>query len=214
VARERLQQASGESSPGAPNWAVRERLLAWLAEPDIDPDARTGEELAQGRAVLKGLGAILDLSGPRDLRAADIRQAITALESRSPLEVTDLKLCLAVHGFGSFDAIDPVERKPGQAVVLYCEMAGVAYEPMGAAYRSRLSGQVEIIPEGSNQPAWSQPLGAAEDVCRKRRRDYYVNYRVTFPESLAPGRYRVRITQKDQVSDSTAVRETPLTLVK
>ena len=33
---------------------------------------------------------------------------------------------------------------------------------------------------------WDQSLGEAEDRCRSRRRDYYVNYRITIPTAVAP----------------------------
>jgi hypothetical protein len=80
-------------------------------------------------------------------------------------------------------------------------MSGLKYEPVSGGFRSQLASHVELIARGSGRPAWSQDLGTAEDVCRRRRRDYYVNYRLTFPSNLAPGPYELRVTQTDLNSD-------------
>lgn len=213
VVRDRLHAAK-DPRPGAPNWVVRERLLAWLAEPDIDPDARSSGEIAQGRAVLKGLAALLDPSAPAPARGAEIREAVAALEAEAPLEITELKPCRVVHGFGSIEPLEPAVRKPGQAIILYCEINGLAYEPAGPAFRSRVEARVELFRDGTDAPAWTHALPAVEDACRKRRRDYFIGHKFTLPEGLAPGNYRLRLTQKDLVADHVASRETTIAVVK
>ena len=57
---------------------------------------------------------------------------------------------------------------------------------------------------------WEKALGDAEDVCRRRRRDYYVNYRFELPRSLGPGSYRLRLLQTDLVAGSATSTEIPL----
>ena len=54
---------------------------------------------------------------------------------------------------------------------------------------------------------WSLPLGSADDLCRRRRRDFYVNYKVNVPTSVPPGPYRLRITQTDLVGQQTTDTE-------
>ncbi len=208
VARDRAQSPQ----TGGPNWNVRERLLAWLSEPDIDPDARSSDDVAQGRAVLKGLAAVLDPKATN--HGSEIREAIATLESHAPLEVTDLKLVRMVRGFGDIDPLEPPVRKSGQAVVLYSELNGLAYEPAGTGYRSRVAAEVELLPESSNSPVWKHSLGTAEDACRKRRRDFYVGHRFTLPESLEAGTYRLRLTERDLVADHVATKETSITILK
>ena len=214
VARDRLKLSREELKPGSPNWVVRDRLLGWLAEPDIDPDARSAADVAQGRAVLKGLAAVIDPTAPAATRGAEIRDAVATLEARAPLEITELRLCRKVHGFGNIEPLEPASRKAGQAVVVYCELAGLAYEPSGPSFRSRVSAEVELIAEGAETPAWSHSLGTGEDACRRRRRDFFVGHMFTLPESLAAGTYRLRVTEKDLVTDHVATRETPIHIVK
>ena len=61
---------------------------------------------------------------------------------------------------------------------------------------------------------WTHTLGTAEDACRKRRRDFFVGHRFTLPESITPGNYRLRLTEKDLVADHVATRETVITIGK
>jgi hypothetical protein len=129
-----------------------------------------------------------------------------------PLAIADLRLCQRVLGFGVFEAIDPLACKAGSPLIVYCEMAGLRYESHADAFRSRLTSSVEVIPEGSPSPAWQLALGTVEDLCSRRRRDYYVNYRITLPKTLAPGSYELRLTQKDAIGDRTATRSVPLTI--
>jgi hypothetical protein len=191
-------------------WGLRARVLAWLAEPDIDPDLDRPES-QDVRAVLRGMADAPAGSPPR---VDDIRAAIRVLEGRAPLEVADLQLCLKVNGFGDFQAIEPPVRHTGQQVVIYARMDGVRHEATGNGFRSRLAGQVEVIPEGGGAPAWSEALGTGEDTCRYRRNDYFINYIFTIPRTLAPGRYTLRLTEKDLIADRTATREVPLSVVR
>jgi hypothetical protein len=214
IARDHLKESPKDIKPGSPNWAIRERLLTWLAEPDIDPDARSAADVAQGRAVLKGLAALLDHQSNKVTRGSEIREAITTLEAEVPLEIADLRLCRAVNGFGNIEPLEPATRKPGQAVILYCELNGLAYEPMGPSFRSRVSGEVKIFVEGAAIPAWTHPLGTAEDTCRRRRRDYFVGHKFNLPENLAPGNYRLVLTEKDLVTDQVTTKETVLAIAK
>jgi hypothetical protein len=59
---------------------------------------------------------------------------------------------------------------------------------------------------------WEQSLGETEDQCRSRRRDNYVNYRVTLPSTLPAGDYRLRLIQTDLVGKRTASSELSLTI--
>ena len=164
--------------------------------------------------MLKGLATVVDPKAPDASRGAEIREAVAALEAGAPLEIADVRLCRMVHGFGNVELLESSTRKAGQSVVLYSEIEGLAYEPAGPAYRSRVDGKVELIPEGAEAPAWSHPLSIVEDVCRKRRRDYFVGHKFTLPDGLTPGNYRLRLAQRDLVADRVATRETTMIIAR
>ncbi|MBX6313039.1 MAG: hypothetical protein IRY99_09020 [Isosphaeraceae bacterium] len=185
LARERAAAGEGEGEE-AGTWALCERLLACMAEPE-----RAAED-----PLWKAVRAVAE-SGPA-----------TGVET--PLEVTDLRLCRRVRGFGDFDPIESEALRPGQAVVLYWELAGVRAEPDGDHFRSRLSARIEILPAEGDEPLWSQSLGAGEDHCRRRRHDYYLNAALHLPASLSAGSYRLRLTQMDTLAGCSASRAIPL----
>lgn len=129
------------------------------------------------------------------------------------LTIADLRLCRRVSGFGKFELVEgPLSN--GQVFVLYCELAGVRYEPDGESFRSEIEAAIELRSEADGQRTWSQSLGRAEDRCRRPRQDFYVNYRLTLPgaNDLPPGRYRLVLTQRDRLAEVEAVSETSITV--
>jgi hypothetical protein len=204
IARDR---ASG-TAPGARAWALRERLLAGLAE---NPESIEGVEVPLFQAIAVALAA----ATPEDatsLTAPDLRAAAMALEAEAPLEIMDLRLCSKVLGFGSYQAIEAQSLHPGQTILVYCELAGLRYEPHDGQFRSRLESRVEIVPEAGGSPVWQQSLGSADDLCRRRRRDYYVNYRLALPSSLPAGSYKFRLIQKDLLSGRETAKSATITV--
>ncbi len=209
VARDRAAEKGKRSHE---LWMLRAQILDGLDEP-ASTEAPAAEVLR--RTVLNALvGQAAPGSGPTDapVWAAQIRSAIEALEDRTPLEITELQLCRKVKGFGDYEPLEAAAYRPGHGVILYCEMAGVRYEPEGDFYRSRLASRVEIVASGGSEPIWKHVPAPADDLCRRRRRDFYVNYRITLPESLVPGSYDLRLIQDDLVASRTSTRAVALVI--
>jgi hypothetical protein len=200
------REHNNDARPGSPDWAQRERFLGWLAS--------TKSGSVHGEGLIKGVVSALDPSATGPARSAEIREAVDALETEVPLEVAVLKLCRKVNGFGDIETLEPATRRTGQPVVLYCEMIGLTYEAAAGQFHSRLAADLELIPPGTETPAWTHSLGTVEDTCRRRRRDYYANYKFSLPENLPPGDYRLRIRERDLANQRVAVGETSLTIVR
>ncbi len=129
---------------------------------------------------------------------------------RSPLSISDLRLCRRIFGFGSFEPLANERVKVGQHLLVYSELTGVQYDVREADFVSRISSRVEVKAAGGGPVLWKRELGDAEDVCRRRRRDYYVNCRVELPKSLGPGSYRLRLLQTDLVAGCSTSGDIPL----
>jgi hypothetical protein len=214
---ERLRRLARDRAgdPGASPevWAVRARLLEALTR--LDADLPRGA-LALWRTMLGALAVATEPEPePAALaRDADIRAAVRALEARTPLEIADLRICRKVDGFGDFEPLDPKALRAGQPVIVYCEVTGLRDEADGDAFRSRVSAQVELVAAPGGRSIWKQALGTADDLCRRRRRDFYVNYRIALPKDLAPGTYELRLSQTDALAGRAAARAIPLTIQK
>jgi hypothetical protein len=91
-------------------------------------------------------------------------------------------------------------------------MEGPQIQETDSGYRSRLGSRVELTLPSGGDPIWSQSLGAAEDQCLRRRRDYFVNYRLTLPSQLSPGPYLLRLTQTDLLTGRSVASSLDVTL--
>ena len=148
---------------------------------------------------------------PKDTTEASAAKDFKATSpDESPLGIGDLRLCRRVLGFGSFEPLPSERVKVGQQLLLYCELTGIQYEERGTDFVSRISSRVEVKPADGGAVLWSRELGDAQDLCRRRRRDYYVNYRVDLPRTIGPGKYRLRLLQTDLVAGSSASSDIPI----
>ena len=189
-------------------WAARRRVLDWLAEAEGEVDEaslwQTVLLMLSEPVAAPGPGAANDLPPPPP-SMADVGPGPSADPARG-LQIRDLRLCREVVAFGHYRAIDASDCRAGQDVILYCELDGVRYETHEAGYRSRLVTALELVAEGSETPLW-RDVRPAEDACEHQRRDYFVGYLLSLPRSLAPGRYRLRVAQRDLVSGRIASDE-------
>ena len=126
------------------------------------------------------------------------------------LTIADLRVCRRVLGFGRTEPLAAGSVAPSQAFLLYCEVEGLRDEETTEGFRSRLGATVAILAKGATDAVWTGDLGIAEDICRRRRRDFFLSYRLTVPADLPPGTYEVRITNKDLLAGRDATRSVEL----
>jgi hypothetical protein len=207
---DRLRRVARQSADAGTTggWKERAQVVDWLASETAKP--------ANLALLTSAVAAMADgaKSPSQDdtARSAQIRSAVLALEDRAPLAVTQLRLCRNVIGFGAFEPLDRAAVKPGKPVILYCEMTGMRYETKDDRYVSRLFSRVELISTRDDTKVWEQSLGEATDLCRNRRRDYYVNYRISLSPTVPPGEYRLRLNQTDLIARQTASAELAVTV--
>ncbi len=209
--RELALQRAGEPGDAAQAWAIRSRVLDWLAGEGPEPAGETG------RVWNSVLATLATATGPETpdepTLAYHLGVAVDALEAYAPIQITALNFCRKIDGFGHYDPVESPAVRPGQPLLVYCEMAGLRYESDDSGFRSRLSSQVEVLPAGGGKVVWSEALGTAEDQCRRRRRDYFVNYRLVVPARLAPGSYSLRLSQTDLVSNRSVTAAVPFSVL-
>jgi hypothetical protein len=151
---------------------------------------------------------------PADNARSNGPDQAAAPDDRTPLVISELRLCRNVMGFGSFEPLSGTVLKGGQRLLIYWELTGLQYETRGAEFVSRISSRIELRPAGGGPVRWEQELGAAEDTCRHRRQDYYVNYRVSLPKSLPSGSYHLRLVQTDLVAIRSTSAEIPIEIAE
>ncbi|WP_148592065.1 hypothetical protein [Aquisphaera giovannonii] len=223
-------------SPQPPSPASSGVRLVSLSEEDADapaPAGQTEDPEADMIPTLEPAPSVAEASGdsagaaPADTwrqsldrlrtaaRAAAGHDAPEAGRHEPPgFSIAELRLCRKVVGHGRVEAIDPGNLRPGQPVIVYCELDGLSHDRAGGEFRSRLSSRMEIVAAGSGDVAWSRSLGEAEDHAPLPRHDNFVNHRIALPETLPPGEYRIRMTVTDLIAGRTATTEAPVTLAR
>jgi hypothetical protein len=202
-------EAARERADGRPGpWSAREKLLVELASDDGTLWQAILEALAVASEPVTGA---TPASGPEP--SQDTGDSAAEATSRSELAIVALCFCRRVDGFGSYDPAERDSLEPGRSVGLYWEVEGLKTERDGDWFKTRLSCSLAIVPEGVEEPAWRRTLDPAEDACRRPRRDFFVNTRLTIPDSLKPGRYELRLTLEDRVAKQSVSQTLPFAVV-
>jgi hypothetical protein len=212
----KLQSYAHEQAKSDPErWGARAELIDRLAA-DLDGRAKSvNDRFDRLSELIKTASAPLARSIAVDSHQGSsegARNRDEAVESAAKdvrFRLRTAQFCEKIGGFGVYAPSASAVFKPGQDVLVYCEPEGIAYQTDSDGFRSRIASRVEILSEGSNDPVWSEDMGYVEDICRSKRRDYYVNFRVSLPESLAAGRYRLKVSQVDLIGETDASTEIP-----
>ncbi len=203
-------QRAGEPGTAAQAWTIRTRVLDWLAGDGPEPAGQSGQVW---NSVLATLSTATGPETPDEATLAyHLGAAVEALESYAPLQINALCFCRKIDGFGHYDSLDAPSVRPGQRLLLYCELAGLRYEADRDQFRARIASRVEILDANQGRVVWSETQGQGEDLCRRRRRDFYVNYGFVVPARLTPGAYSLRLSQSDLIANKTVTAEVPFTV--
>ncbi len=182
-------------TPETPLWTIRAQWVEALRE--IETGSSVGHTWRTVMTVLSEPTSSDAKSDER--RAAEIRAAVDAIEHRMPLIVDDVRLCEKVDSFGVFETIRPGKLHAGSSLVVYAALSGLTYEPDGDAFRARVTPRVELIRAEGGPAVWAQEINTVEDLCRQRRRDFFLGSVITLPETLKAGDYRLRLRITDEV---------------
>jgi hypothetical protein len=149
-----------------------------------------------------GMGVFLDEQGApvpdRRARLAlrELQEGLHHLAAASGLDVRNLAFCPQVFGFGNYVEFSPYEFRPNQEVLLYAEIDNFAAESRPDGYETELQGSYQIFDITGRRVA-DHVFPPEKEVCRNRRRDYFVPFRMYMPKRIAPGPYTLQLTVED-----------------
>jgi hypothetical protein len=96
--------------------------------------------------------------------------------------------------------MEPYVFQSDQEVLLYVEIDNFATEIMKTSgqYKTELEGSYQIIgPSGERVANHVFPIQS--EICRNRRRDYFIPYRMWMPKTLGIGQYTLQLTVEDTI---------------
>jgi hypothetical protein len=81
---------------------------------------------------------------------------------------------------------------------LYCELDNFVSEKSkdGKGFETQLQGSYEVV-DASGKRVADQSLPLDSHVCRNKRRDYFIAYRIYIPQKIEPGKYSLKLTVED-----------------
>jgi hypothetical protein len=122
-------------------------------------------------------------------------------------------LATRVDSFGVFtETPSTFEQGKRHTVIIYCEVANFGSQKDTDWYTTRLSQQESLITE-DGLLVWRPNPEDVEDRSRNQRHDFYLVKKLTLPETLAAGKYTLRMTVTDKTKNRTAVINRPIEIV-
>lgn len=144
---------------------------------------------------------------------SQLRAAVQQVSQSARLIIENAKLCTAVTGFGKFKQFESYRFRPGDEVLLYCELQNLSEsrkesENEQLVRTCQLDAQVEFLDE-QDQIDYVKSFANIKDECKTERKDFYVFFRFKIP-NLSAGKHKVQIRFTDKIGRKTASLATPL----
>lgn len=155
-------------------------------------------------------------SQPDDKRRAaasvtHLDDAVARLRELGSLSLRNLSFCKNVYGYGAIEPFANDEFSPGQQVSLYIEVENYHSESTEKGYRTLLGSTYEVLDEKGERVTGGE-FPDVEDCCRSRRRDFHMQYGLSLPEKIEPGKYQLQIVVKDRQSEKIGNAVAPFTI--
>jgi hypothetical protein len=183
------------------------RLLAGDSERALEPIPHIppAEQDYWSRQIF-ALATYLDHhSQPDDKRRAaatvtHLDEAVSHLRELGSLSLRNLSFCKNVYGYGAIEPYEDDRFAAGEQVSLYVEVENYHSQSTEKGFCTILGSSYELADERGERAGGGE-FPDVEDYCRSRRRDFHIQYGVTLPANLSPGRYELRLVVKDRQSD-------------
>jgi hypothetical protein len=191
------------------------RLLAGDTEKALEPipHISPAEQDYWSRQIF-ALATYLDHhSQPDDKRraaasVAHLDEAVSHLRELGSLSLRSLSFCKNVYGYGAIEPYDSDTFAPGQQVSLYVEVENYHSKSSEKGFCTSLGATYELLDDKGKRVSGGD-FPDVDDCCRSRRRDFHIQYGLSLPGNLTPGRYRVELVIKDRQSDKLGHATTP-----
>lgn len=212
-------------------------LVALAAAQGEDPqsviaaDAPAGSKLSPSErdaagAIAELLGTLLSPTATTaEERTAVLDSLSTRLSSQLGVSIPVANLCTRVSGFGRYQPFSSTTFLAGRGVhaIVYVEIARFSHRELqedglaGLAREDRwaveMSQELRLTHKADGRLAWKMPAEKVVETSRNRLRDFYLITEVRLPPTLSVGDYELKVTVRDEVSESVAEAVIPIAVV-
>jgi hypothetical protein len=158
-------------------------------------------------------------------RAMDIVEGVQdRLNQTAPLKISAAELCTRVSGFGQYatfpknaDGSFTFQAGRRQPVIIYVEVDRFGRKPVVedgvTKWDVTLSQELQIFQVSDNLLVTSRAAETDRTVARSKMRDYYLINQTFLPETLATGRYALKVIMRDAHKNAVAESIIPFQIV-
>lgn len=219
--------ADGSSSPGM------NEALALAAVESLKPGTLATIDDPNG-PLAKGLSAdrYASLRAARDRVAQNptaahgaAQQALTSLAPS--LQMSSVRLCTRVMGFGRYDAYASTDFPAGRSIraIVYAQIDGFTprpakntdpVQPNVALVDQKtvdLSQSLTLYHDSGTMQAWHRPFQRVVETSRDVRQDFYLIQQIELPKELPIGEYRLKVTVRDNTNGAEHETFVPLRVI-
>lgn len=141
------------------------------------------------------------------------------LRASTDLEVSKIAVCREVAAFGQYEPIEParLEAKQGQDFkpIIYCEVSNFSSTPNERSiWETKLKYSASLYKDdGDGIEVWRGKPAEITDMCRNRRKDFFIRDYVVLPQTLSLGGYLFKVTVTDEQANRVAEATVPIQIV-
>lgn len=153
------------------------------------------------------------------------QQALTSLAPA--LQMSSVRLCTRVMGFGRYDAYPNNDFAAGRPIraIVYAQIDGFTVRPAKHADPVQpnvpideqktvdLSQSLTLFHDTGTMQAWHRPFQRVMETSRDVRQDFYLIQQIELPKELPIGEYRLKVTVRDNSSGAEHEAFIPLRVV-
>jgi len=200
-------------------WQLRVVESAFMFPPGEHSESVLTDE---GKALLTGLlgvaeavrQAVRDPSATAQEATERVESLRGLLADRADPGIPMIVLCSRVSTYGVYDEMAADSFVAGRSVqtIVYSELRNLrsALTEEGQ-FRTEVTTRLRLLTPGGD-PVWEHEEPQIVDLCRRRRADFFIAQRVTFPASLPAGAYVLKLLVEDTVSGKAAEAMTDVVL--
>ncbi len=132
--------------------------------------------------------------------AGQLEEAVSKLREMGTLSLRNLAFCKEVYDFGAYETYSSNRFKRGQPLSIYAEVENYRSQQTEQGYTTSLASSYEVLNEQGKRID-GREFPKVEDTCRRRRRDFHIQYMLDLPANIPSGKYQLQLLMKDLQSD-------------
>jgi hypothetical protein len=147
-------------------------------------------------------------------RAAPLMEAAKHWQQDADLALPRMVLATRVDSFGVFTPVSGTfEQGKRHTVIIYCEVANFASKKSDDGWYTTNLSQQETLITDDGLLVWRPNAEDVEDRSMNQRHDFYLVKKLTIPETLAAGKYTLRMSVTDRNTNKISVVSMPVEIV-